>query len=296
MKVRQPRCILLAPTRLLGLPELTEPRKSDGRAGHHHGVRLSEPLATRVQTASGRGVTTRARGDVPVWSLVSTIVARRSHRVAPWGGSMATKITRDIVEAYLNCKYKAHLKLAGQFGTPSDYGQLMTASREEVRHLAIDKILARHPTEADQLARNVVLTLPALKRGATFFLNATLEDDHIALAFDGLRRVPGPSKLGDFHYVPMLFCEGRQIRKEQRALLEVYGLLLSRLQGRMPGFGLLWHGKECRAARVRLSPDPRKPGRILDELRLLKGERATPRLLLNDHGAVGEFRQRVPPA
>src|SRR5262249_51193711 len=80
--------------------------------------------------------------------------------------------------------------------------------------------------------------------------------------------------------------------KEQRALLEVYGLLLSRLQGRMPGFGLLWHGKECRAARVRLSPDPRKPGRILDELRLLKGERATPRLLLNDHCAVCEFRQR----
>jgi hypothetical protein len=49
-------------------------------------------------------------------------VARRSRKVAPEGGSMATKITRDIIESYLNCKYKGHLKLAGQQGTQSDYG------------------------------------------------------------------------------------------------------------------------------------------------------------------------------
>jgi hypothetical protein len=34
---------------------------------------------------------------------------------------MATKITRDVIESYLNCKYKGHLKLAGQQGTRSDY-------------------------------------------------------------------------------------------------------------------------------------------------------------------------------
>ena len=34
---------------------------------------------------------------------------------------MATKITRQILEAYLNCKTKAHLKLAGQQGIVSDY-------------------------------------------------------------------------------------------------------------------------------------------------------------------------------
>ena len=44
-------------------------------------------------------------------------MARRSHRVAPEGGIMATKITRDIIESYLNCKYKGHLKLTGESGT-----------------------------------------------------------------------------------------------------------------------------------------------------------------------------------
>src|SRR4029077_15686130 len=129
---------------------------------------------------------------------------------------------------------------------------------------AIDKIFARHP--AEEVERDLALTLPAMKRGAAFFLNATLEDDQIALAFDGLKRVPGPSKLGDFHYVPVLFSEGRKTRKQQRALLDVYGLVISRLQGRAPGSGIIWHGKECRATRLRLNPDPRTAQRLLDEL------------------------------
>jgi predicted RecB family nuclease len=203
---------------------------------------------------------------------------------------MATKITRDVLASYLHCKVKGHLKLAGQQGTRSDYELLLAESRDEVARRATDKILARHSKE--EVERDVGLTQAALKRGAAFLLNATLEDEHVSLAFDGLQRVPGPSKLGDFHYVPVLFSEGRQVRKQQRARLDVYGLLLSRLQGRAPGSGIIWHGKECRSTRVRLNPDPRKAQRLLEELRQIQIAEASPRLILNDHCSVCEFRQR----
>jgi predicted RecB family nuclease len=201
---------------------------------------------------------------------------------------MATKITRNVIESYLNCEYKGHLKLAGKHGTRSDYELLLAGSQDEIRRRASDKILARYP--AEEIERDVVLTPAALKRGAGFLLNATLEDEHVSLAFDGLKRVPGPSKVGDFHYVPVLFFEGRQVRKQQRALLDVYALLLSRLQGRVPGSGIIWHGQECRAARVRLNADPRKAERLLEELRLMQGTQ-TPRLILNDHCTVCEFHR-----
>jgi predicted RecB family nuclease len=203
---------------------------------------------------------------------------------------MATKITRDIIESYLRCKYKGHLKLDGQQGTPSDYGLLVVASQEDLRRLAIEKIRARHPTEA--VERNLRLTLPTLKRGSAFLLDATLEDDHIALAFDGLQRVPGSSKLGDFYYVSVLFAESRQVHKYQRVLLEAYGVLLSRLQGRVPGRGIIWHGKDCRATQIRLSPDPRKGDRLLEELRQMQTTEAPLRLVLNDHCHICEFRQQ----
>ena len=157
---------------------------------------------------------------------------------------MATKITRQILEAYLNCKTKAHLKLAGQQGIVSDYEALLVANRQAVRRQAIEKILARNPET--EVARDISLTAAALGKGPSFVLNATLEDDLLSLSFDGLKRVDGPSKLGDFQYVPMLFHEGQKVGKKQRLLLEIYGLLLSRLQGQMPSSGIIWHGKECR--------------------------------------------------
>ena len=203
---------------------------------------------------------------------------------------MAAKITKDILESYLHCKYKGYLKLTGQQGTKCDYETLLTEMRAKVRLAAIDKILARHPGE--EIPRNIPLTTTALKQGASFILDATLEDDLVLPHFDGLKKVDGPSKLGDFHYIPMIFHEGRQVRDEQRLLLELYGLLLSRLQGQMPVNGIIWHGKECKATRVRLNADLRKTERLLRDLKEMCSAESPPKLMLNDHCQVCEFRQR----
>ncbi len=203
---------------------------------------------------------------------------------------MATKITREILEAYLNCKTKAHLKLAGQQGNVSDYEALLSSTRQEVRQQAIGEILAKH--SPGDVTRDVRLTAATLRAGLSFVLNATLEDELLSLSFDSLKRVDGPSKLGDYHYVPMLFHEARKVGKEQRLLLEVYGLILSRLQGQMPSSGMIWHGKECRTTRVRLDGDLRKTERLLRELKEMVGAESPPKLILNDHCQICEFRQR----
>ena len=123
-------------------------------------------------------------------------------------------------------------------------------------------------------------------------MTPALEDDLLSLRFDGLKKVDGPSKLGDFHYVPMLFHEGRKVGKQQRLLLELYGLLLSRLQGQMPSSGIIWHGKECRTTRVRLNADLRRTERLLREVKEMVVAESPSRLILNDHCQVCEFRQR----
>ena len=203
---------------------------------------------------------------------------------------MAAKITRDAVESYLNCKFKGHLKLSGQQGTRCEYETLLTEMRAEVRLAAIDKILAHHAGE--EIPRNIPLTASTLKQGASFLLDATLEDDLVCLPFDGLKKVDGPSKLGDFHYVPMIFHEGRNVMTEQKLLLEVYGLILSRLQGRSPAYGIAWHGEDCMATRVRLFPESKKAQQLLGSLTEMACSDAEPRMFLNDHCQICEFRQR----
>ena len=203
---------------------------------------------------------------------------------------MATKITREILEGYLYCRTKGYLKLAGQQGSKSDYGELLAAARVEVRQMAIGKILARH--SKGEIARDIPLTATALRAGASHVLDATLEDDLLSLGFDGLKRVSGPSKLGDFHYIPMLFHEGRRIGKPQRFMLEIYGLLLSAIQERLPTRGVVWRGRDCKPTTVRLGPDLRRAERVLREVKEAATQGSPPGLILNDHCPVCEFRQQ----
>ena len=58
---------------------------------------------------------------------------------------MATKITSDMLESYLHCRFKSYLKLSGQEGTKCDFEAMVAELRAEVRLKAIDTIIARNP-------------------------------------------------------------------------------------------------------------------------------------------------------
>src|SRR5262249_1251361 len=208
-------------------------------------------------------------GSVAVLSLTGT---RQEQQVRPWvvgGRTMAARITSDVLDGYRRCRFKGHLKRVGQRGPKCDFEAMLTELRAEVRRKAIEAIICRHP--GDQVARNISVTTTNLKRGPRYILDGTIEDDCLALHFDGLRRVEGASKLGHFHYLPMLFQEGEKVQKEQRLLLAVYGLFLSEVQGRAPDDGVIWHGREGKATRVRLIRDRRKAERVLKELKQMVG-------------------------
>jgi predicted RecB family nuclease len=90
----------------------------------------------------------------------------------------------------------------------------------------------------------------------------------------------------------LLLYEGRKVRKEQRVLLELYALLLARLQGRAPTGGIVWCGRDCRASKVRLNADLRRAVRLLREVKETTDSSSPPRLTLNDHCQVCAFRER----
>jgi len=155
---------------------------------------------------------------------------------------MATAITIEILEAFLNCKFKAQLRLNGQQGTKSDYEGGLSELRADVRLKAIQKI--RFQQSGNTPTNGIVLNRATLSDGVPFLINADLFADRLSIHFDGLKKVDGDSDLGDFHYVPILFYEGHKIRKPQRLLLEVLSFLLARVQGKHPSIGIIYHGSE----------------------------------------------------
>jgi predicted RecB family nuclease len=157
---------------------------------------------------------------------------------------MATKITRDIIESYLNCKYKGHLKLAGQSGTISDYEAMTTAASATSREQALARLVARFGQ--GHACQGTAVTAAVLKQGAPILLDASLEDEDLSLRLDALKQVDGASKVGDHHYIPILYSYGDRAGRREKVLLAVFGLVLARIQGLRPANGLVTRGLEAR--------------------------------------------------
>jgi hypothetical protein len=46
---------------------------------------------------------------------------------------MAARVTREVLEGYLHCRSKGHLKQTGQTGTVSDYEAVLAGQRDAAR-------------------------------------------------------------------------------------------------------------------------------------------------------------------
>jgi hypothetical protein len=57
---------------------------------------------------------------------------------------MSGKVTREVIESYLACKYKGHLRLIGERGQQSDYERLQLTARESVRRQVVPAIMTSH--------------------------------------------------------------------------------------------------------------------------------------------------------
>jgi hypothetical protein len=108
-----------------------------------------------------------------------------------------SKITNEVLESFLVCRLKAHLKLIGECGTKSDFDSFWDERRTELRRIGNETIIESHQGRA--IARDVSITEAELRRGADLILGAVVEDDVICLRIDGLKRVAGRSRIGDFH-------------------------------------------------------------------------------------------------
>jgi predicted RecB family nuclease len=165
---------------------------------------------------------------------------------------MATKVTRDIIDSYLNCKYKGYLKLAGERGTISDYEAMTTAARASSREQALAKLVARFG-EGD-VRQGTAVTAAVLKLGAPILLDVDLEAEGLSFRLDALKRVDGASKVGGHHYIPILYSYGTRVGRSEKLLLAVLGLALARIQGLRPASGLVARGPDASLGKLSLEP------------------------------------------
>jgi hypothetical protein len=173
------------------------------------------------------------------------------------------KITRDVIESYLACHYKAFLKLTEHSVVSLDNPKpllggdsQLSPARGKVNH---------HQQGMRRAVGSINLTSSSLSKGDPLILDGVFETDLISLHIDGLQRVAGSSGTGNFHYLPCVIPSSANAGDTQKGLLDVVAFILSRLQRRVPDKGIIWRGEE-KSSVVQLSPDLKRGERILNAL------------------------------
>jgi predicted RecB family nuclease len=199
------------------------------------------------------------------------------------------KITRDVLEGYMDCHYKAFLKLTSHEGVTPDNPILQMDRNSRPSLTSVGEIpLQRIKVQG---TKSLKLTSSYLSKGQPLILDGIFETSAISLHIEGLQRTAGSSDIGDFHYLPAIFQRGAGAHETHKSLLEVYGFLLSSIQGRAPDKGIIW--KEAgKASTIQLSPGLKRGKRIVHALTKEQQGEQPPPLVLNKHCEICEFKRR----
>src|SRR5208282_4935641 len=193
------------------------------------------------------------------------------------------QITRCLIEAYLDCKYRAHLLAEGNRGDPHDLEVVEAELQGAYRERAADVLLRKCVKSPEAVAS--AFTNIDIHSGPQLILGPTVEDGQTAFEFDALRRVDGESSIGRFHYSPVLFWQGETLGRNQTLLMAAGGIILSRHQRVQPTTATVIFGNECRARTLHLTQHYKVAQQVLDGL----GGDDAPRMILNDHCPLCEF-------
>jgi predicted RecB family nuclease len=203
---------------------------------------------------------------------------------------MASRITDAVVEATQQCRLKAYFLLRGDEYIKSNYENLLIEQRDDIKLKAIINIHYQY-RETDA-ATDLNLSVQNLRKGFQFILSARLENERHSVVFDGLRRINGPSALGDFRYEPVMFCPARRVHASDRQQLATRAVLLAQVQGALPGGGVIYLGHKSARTGIRFGPAVTQAENLLRDAERLQRAETPPRVLLNDHCRICAFRDR----
>jgi predicted RecB family nuclease len=197
-------------------------------------------------------------------------------------------VTNDIFISHLNCKRKAYLKAAGRSGEQSDFeGVQLGLDRAYLTHALVAFL---GPYGDAGVVRDSPSLEAALRGQPRVIINATAEADGIHSRIHALEQVGAAGCRNPPTYTPVLFVRNEKVTRQDKLLLALNALALSASQGQPPDVARIVHGAGHKALRVKVQPLLDEVRAVLAEIRAARAEPNPPRVTLNGHCNICEFR------
>jgi predicted RecB family nuclease len=192
-------------------------------------------------------------------------------------------LTDAVFDAFLKCRYKAHLKLLGTVGEPSDYQRLQARLAAEYR-LDARQAWLRGRDSASAIVNPDSLAATIQSR-PTQILDALAADADLSCQLDVMERNT------DGTYTPVVFSRNQRITTDDRMGLAFGAVVLARVQGMQPSVGQIVHGSQFHSTRISLQTLTGEVNDAITQMRAIRDSTTPPPLILNRQCSECEYRQ-----
>jgi predicted RecB family nuclease len=197
-------------------------------------------------------------------------------------------ITDDLFEAFLRCRYKSKLRIAGAETQSSAVAEHRKDLQDAYRNNARRLLLGSACDTADTVASGVGYGLSG--HGRTLLSELALATDGLSATMDVLQRTEPASGPGLFSYLPIQYCRHRHVGRVAKLMLAYRSIVFGKANGYLPTHGMIVHGPGFAEQKIQLAALQRKTVLLLEELRAqVEGSLDVP-LILNQHCPVCEFQ------
>src|SRR5262245_19906549 len=138
-------------------------------------------------------------------------------------------ITDELLEAFLQCKYKARLRALGRTGQPADFEKHQTSQAQAHRETVEAKTLPLTDATPRPEAPPALLDAATLKQGQTRLQNVRVQSANLTARIDAIERVDVPSALGGFSYRAIQYVRAPNPPVSARLLLAYRSILLGEI-------------------------------------------------------------------
>jgi len=227
------------------------------------------------------------------------------------------RITSHILDAFLKCATKCHLRSLGETGSGNEYaewvrGQNESYQREAARGLQeavpeTERVFGPPATENLKAAKwTLAVDLVAQTSGAsadicvgdsgpneeTRGLGGPRPEQLLESRLHVVERVPSEGRGNPARFIPIRFVFRNKLTRDDRLLLAFDALVLSQVLGREVSLGKIIHGDDHATLKVKASALTGELRKRIKKMAALLSSVAPPDLVLNRHCAECEFQAR----
>jgi len=203
------------------------------------------------------------------------------------------KITPAVFEAYLKCPTKCWLRATGEAATGNTYAEWAQAQNASYRETGTARLLAASPQDEVALSPDMENVKAATWRLASS-LAVQAETDSCTLASElhAVERVPAGGRGKAAQFIPIRFVITNKLGKDDKLLLALDAVALSKALKREVSLGKIIHGDNHATLKVKTSALAGEVRKHLEKIAALLASPTPPDLVLNRHCGECEFQAR----